>query len=131
MKNLKEIERPKSVITISCLLIVFAVVGLAALFQALVEIAGSRTMTANPTFFISTALIGVFQLVIGVWMVRGHNWTRMALFYVFPVILIIGVVFGTANSASSMAGLKVFAYIACVFFLTRPDAVAYFKRSKK
>jgi len=128
--------RPTSVTVISIIVLVLnslSVLGMTALL-AFFSIAASRPEMApvraqmgahgNVTFMIGVGLVeSAIGLVLAIYMLRGCNWARQ-FFILFQGAAIIAGWILVGFRSSSIAGILIFAVVT--FFLTRPDATAYF-----
>jgi uncharacterized membrane protein len=128
--------RPTSVTVISIIVIVlnslsvFGLSALLALFSLMAarpEIAAANaqfTGRGGVTFIMGVGLVeSLIGLVLAIYMLKGCNWARQLFLMFQGAGIIVGWIL-VGFRAGSVVGILIFG--VCIYFLTRPDAVAYF-----
>lgn len=123
-------QRPLSITIISWILIVLAILGFAGTLLALSVPEGREVMEEGELpaeAHIAISFIGLAVLVTsGVGMLKGLNWARMLYVAWTGVSLLVG--FLTTTAPATLIPPLVF-FLVIVFFLFRPAANDYFRRS--
>ena len=114
------VDRPRIVSAIGTLLIVLSIIGLLALVYvgSLIEL-NSR----NLIVLASLGLGAVIQVGMGIGILAGFNWVRIAYFFIAPACILITLAFGRFSSTSV---IQIMMFGVAAYCLSHPAAVAYF-----
>ncbi len=118
--------RPKSVTIISWYIIVVSVLVLIIIlfFTSEKMMGTSRIVELSPLGYIEL----IFNLIIGIAMLNGINWSRILYLWARPVEILI-----LLTNPSVVGGKIMFSiifYLIVLYFLTRPEAIRYFKQNE-
>lgn len=121
------VERPTSVTVISALVIVAGVVALVVLPFLFLSEEGRFALedagvSVGPAL-IESVVAGAITLILGIAILQGRNWGRMVYLWLNPIYSAASWFLYGFYSADIPG---VVFYIAALWFLTRPDAAAYF-----
>jgi len=114
------VDRPRIVTIIGSLLIILAIIGLLALVYVgiLIEL-NSRNMITLGTLGLGAAI----QAGMGIGILAGMNWVRIAYFVIAPASILIAFAFGRLSSTSV---IQIVMFGVAAYCLSRPAAIAYF-----
>ncbi|MFC1573229.1 hypothetical protein ACFL6M_06480 [Candidatus Eisenbacteria bacterium] len=131
-------NRPVSVTVICWLLILFAFASVVPVLITLRVIEENATFPLTSRTYATLPIIAVFnitiQLVMAIGMLKREDWARLVFLWATPLSILAGLIWGvigTGMGSGPGSAVKAVLYLVCLWFLTRPHVVAWFKREAR